>query len=338
MLQQTRVETVVPYYERFLAALPDIASLAEAPEERVLALWSGLGYYRRARMLHAAAKSVAREHGGRLPEEPEALRRLEGIGAYTAGAVASIAFGKRAALVDGNVARVLARLFCHRRGREDVGRVRTLVGHRRRPRRARRREGRDPGGLEPGAHGARRDRVHAGRSAVRRVPGRRPIASASPAGSPGLCRARRPGARRPWSERVAIVVASDVARRPGAAPKGGALRRAVGAAGRGRRRSRCARLDGWASTPGRSATGGGSSTSSRTGGSSSRSAVAPLGRRRRWPSPGEDYDAIEAVPIDELRPGPASGRTRRSPGRCSPPPGVLTLAKAARRGLRSTSK
>jgi A/G-specific adenine glycosylase len=111
MLQQTRVETVLPYYERFLRELPDVASLAEAPEEQVLSLWSGLGYYRRARMLHAAAKTVAEQLGGRLPEEVEQLRQLEGVGAYTAGALASIAFGKRAALVDGNVARVLSRLF-----------------------------------------------------------------------------------------------------------------------------------------------------------------------------------------------------------------------------------
>jgi A/G-specific adenine glycosylase len=111
MLQQTQVETVIPYYERFLRALPDIHALAEAPEETVLALWSGLGYYRRARMLHAAAKTVSREHGGRVPSEPEELRRLQGIGAYTSGAVASIAFGRPVALVDGNVARVLARLF-----------------------------------------------------------------------------------------------------------------------------------------------------------------------------------------------------------------------------------
>ena len=97
MLQQTRVETVIPYYERFLRALPTVASLAEAPEEQVLALWSGLGYYRRARMLHAAARRVAQSHGGRIPSDPEALRGLEGVGAYTAGAVASIAFGKRAA-------------------------------------------------------------------------------------------------------------------------------------------------------------------------------------------------------------------------------------------------
>jgi A/G-specific adenine glycosylase len=117
MLQQTRVETVIPYFERFLSTVPHVHALAEAPEETVLALWSGLGYYRRARLLHAAAKTVAREHGGRVPSEAADLQRLPGVGAYTAGAVASIAFGRPAALVDGNVARVLARLFAVR---EDV--------------------------------------------------------------------------------------------------------------------------------------------------------------------------------------------------------------------------
>jgi A/G-specific adenine glycosylase len=115
MLQQTRVETVIPYYERFLAQMPTVQSLAEASEDQVLTLWSGLGYYRRARMLHAAARRMVREHGARLPEAPEQLRALEGVGRYTAGAVASIAFGKREALVDGNVARVIARLFAIRR-------------------------------------------------------------------------------------------------------------------------------------------------------------------------------------------------------------------------------
>ncbi len=111
MLQQTRASVVVPYYERFLRELPTVRDLAGAPEERVLALWSGLGYYRRARMLHAAAKEVAVAHHGVVPSELDELRRLKGVGAYTAGAVASIAFGRRAAVVDGNVARVLARLF-----------------------------------------------------------------------------------------------------------------------------------------------------------------------------------------------------------------------------------
>jgi A/G-specific adenine glycosylase len=111
MLQQTRAAVVVPYYERFLRELPTVRDLAEAPEERVLTLWSGLGYYRRARMLHAAAKEITATYDGVVPSGVEELRRLNGVGAYTAGAVASIAFGRRAAVVDGNVARVLARLF-----------------------------------------------------------------------------------------------------------------------------------------------------------------------------------------------------------------------------------
>ena len=111
MLQQTRVDTVVSYYERFVSRWPTVQSLAEASEDAVLTAWSGLGYYRRARMLHAAAKRVVGDHRGRFPSTADELRGLEGIGRYTAGAVASIAFGQRAALVDGNVARVIARLF-----------------------------------------------------------------------------------------------------------------------------------------------------------------------------------------------------------------------------------
>ena len=111
MLQQTRVETVMPYYQRFLAEFPTMSALAEAPLDRVLTLWAGLGYYRRARMLHKAAQQVHEEHRGQLPDTVEGLRAVHGIGPYTAGAVASIAFDRPAALVDGNVARVLARLF-----------------------------------------------------------------------------------------------------------------------------------------------------------------------------------------------------------------------------------
>jgi A/G-specific adenine glycosylase len=111
MLQQTRIQTVLPYYERFLRELPTVYALAEASDDQVLALWSGLGYYRRARMLQAAAKRVVSRYAGRLPRDPEELRQLEGVGAYTAGAIASIAFGRRAALVDGNVARVLGRVY-----------------------------------------------------------------------------------------------------------------------------------------------------------------------------------------------------------------------------------
>src|SRR5579872_3666609 len=103
MLQQTRAASVVPYYGRFMEAYPTVQALAEAPVGDVLSLWSGLGYYRRARMLHAAAQQVVSEWGGRLPRESADLRRLDGVGAYTAGAVASIAHGERAALVDGNV-------------------------------------------------------------------------------------------------------------------------------------------------------------------------------------------------------------------------------------------
>jgi A/G-specific adenine glycosylase len=110
MLQQTRVETVLPYWERFLARFPDIASLAAAEPDAVLGAWSGLGYYRRARNLHRAAKLVATRYGGRLPDTAEALRELPGVGRYTAGAVASIAFDRPEPAVDGNVARVLARL------------------------------------------------------------------------------------------------------------------------------------------------------------------------------------------------------------------------------------
>ena len=111
MLQQTRVETVIPYYERFMAAFPTVSSLAEAPLDDVLALWSGLGYYRRARMMHSASKQVTSEMNGQFPSSPEALLEVQGIGPYTAGAVASIAFGHPAPLVDGNVARVLARIY-----------------------------------------------------------------------------------------------------------------------------------------------------------------------------------------------------------------------------------
>jgi A/G-specific adenine glycosylase len=111
MLQQTRVDTVVPYYARFLDTFPTVHALAEAPIEDVLAQWSGLGYYRRARMLHAGAKVVAESHGGRIPETVDALVSLPGIGRYTAGAIASIAFGRAEPVVDGNVVRVVARIF-----------------------------------------------------------------------------------------------------------------------------------------------------------------------------------------------------------------------------------
>jgi A/G-specific adenine glycosylase len=110
MLQQTRVAVVVERYQAFMTRFPTLASLAQAPEQEVLALWSGLGYYRRARMLHKAAQFVAEHYGGNLPKTAEVLRTLPGIGAYTAAAIASIAHGERVAVVDGNVERVLCRL------------------------------------------------------------------------------------------------------------------------------------------------------------------------------------------------------------------------------------
>ncbi len=111
MLQQTRVETVVDYYERFTRAYPTVEALARAPEQRVMKLWEGLGYYSRARNLHAAARWVVREGGGAFPTTADDLQALPGVGRYTAGAVASIAFGEPAPILDGNVKRVLARLF-----------------------------------------------------------------------------------------------------------------------------------------------------------------------------------------------------------------------------------
>ncbi len=114
MLQQTQVATVVPYYERFLSRFPSLHSLARADLDVVLSLWSGLGYYARARNLHAAARMVVREFDGRFPQSVEAIRRLPGVGGYTAAAVVSTAFGVRAAAVDGNVKRVISRLFGYR--------------------------------------------------------------------------------------------------------------------------------------------------------------------------------------------------------------------------------
>jgi A/G-specific adenine glycosylase len=111
MLQQTTVKAVAPYYAKFLARFPTVSDLAAAPLDDVLKAWAGLGYYARARNLHACARAVAERHGGAFPRTQSALRALPGIGAYTAAAVAAIAFDERASPVDGNIERVIARLF-----------------------------------------------------------------------------------------------------------------------------------------------------------------------------------------------------------------------------------
>lgn len=111
MLQQTQVAVVIPYYERWMGQFPTIEALAAAPIDAVIKLWEGLGYYSRARNLHAAAKHVVEKHGGQLPNDAEALLKIKGLGPYTVGAIRSFAFHQKAAAVDGNVMRVLTRYF-----------------------------------------------------------------------------------------------------------------------------------------------------------------------------------------------------------------------------------
>jgi A/G-specific adenine glycosylase len=122
MCQQTRVETVLPYYERWMAAFPTLNDLAAADRQEVLRLWEGLGYYTRARNLHDAAKEVLARHHGRVPSDPETFRALKGVGPYTAAAVMSIAFGHPMAVLDGNVMRVVTR---HRGIADDIRRPKT---------------------------------------------------------------------------------------------------------------------------------------------------------------------------------------------------------------------
>jgi A/G-specific adenine glycosylase len=114
MLQQTTVPVVIPYFDRFMKRFPTVAALASSDEDDVLALWSGLGYYSRARNLRAGARQVMEDHGGRFPTTAETAMTIKGVGRYTAGAVTSIAYGEKAAVVDGNVRRVLSRLFAIR--------------------------------------------------------------------------------------------------------------------------------------------------------------------------------------------------------------------------------
>lgn len=122
MLQQTQVDTVIPYYQRFMARFPDLESVAGADLEEVLALWQGLGYYKRAENLHRGAGYIMSRHGGRFPDDPDSLRKVPGIGAYTAGAIMSIAYGIPVPAVDGNVMRVLSRQFLIE---EDIGQAKS---------------------------------------------------------------------------------------------------------------------------------------------------------------------------------------------------------------------
>jgi A/G-specific adenine glycosylase len=128
MLQQTQVATVLPYYERFLKAFPDVATLARAAPDEVMAHWSGLGYYSRARNLHRAARDVIEHHGGRVPQSAALLETLPGIGRSSAAAIAAFAFGERAAILDGNVKRVLCRVFGIERPMQKQSTERELVG------------------------------------------------------------------------------------------------------------------------------------------------------------------------------------------------------------------
>src|SRR5688572_15406931 len=114
MLQQTQVATVIPYYERFLAAFPTIAALAAADEDAVLVLWEGLGYYRRARQLHRAARMIESDHGGRFPRDEPSVRLLPGVGRYTAAAILSISFDARLPILEGNTQRLYSRILAFR--------------------------------------------------------------------------------------------------------------------------------------------------------------------------------------------------------------------------------
>ena len=126
MLQQTQVSRVTEFYDRFLTRYPTVEDLAAAPGEHVRESWEGLGYYARARNLHATAQRVVNEHGGKFPDEPAHLQRLPGIGRYTAGAVASFAFGKNVAAVDTNAERVLGRVFGVRGAKKSARRTKRL--------------------------------------------------------------------------------------------------------------------------------------------------------------------------------------------------------------------
>lgn len=126
MLQQTQVDTVIPYYQRFVETFPDVETLADASLDQVLKAWENLGYYSRARHLHAAARMIMDTYGGKIPDTPDEIRTLPGIGPYSAGAILSIAYGQPLPAVDGNVRRILSRIFAIRKAIDDAGVQRNL--------------------------------------------------------------------------------------------------------------------------------------------------------------------------------------------------------------------
>ena len=164
MLQQTRVAAVLDHYRRFLRRFPTVQKLASARESAVLAAWSGLGYYRRARMMHAAAKVIVKQHGGRFPGGVAELRALPGIGRYTAAAIASIVFDAPAAVVDGNVERVLGRVFGTGLAGEDFWQTAEDSAESQASRR-----------FQPGHDGTGRNRMPAPPAAMFRLSGVRPL-------------------------------------------------------------------------------------------------------------------------------------------------------------------
>ena len=218
MLQQTTVATVGPYFDRFVARWPDISALAAASLDEILHMWQGLGYYARARNLHACARVVVERHGGAFPSEPAALRALPGIGDYTAAAIAAIAFDRRDAAVDGNVERVVARLYAV---------AEPMPAAKPRLQSARRGAGSGAAGgrLRAGDDGSRCDDLHAAPAALRALP----VAG----GVPAHARAGRRGAAGAGGKARAAAalrrrVLADARRRRGAAappPGKGSARR-----------------------------------------------------------------------------------------------------------------
>ena len=190
MLQQTTVEAVKPYFRKFLKKWPEVTDLAAAEPEDVMKAWAGLGYYSRARNLKKCADLVASLPGSLFPDDEDGLRGLPGIGAYTAAAIAAIAFGRRAVVVDGNVERVMSRLFEIRTPLPDSkAEIRALL------------EGLVPDGtarrLRAGDDGSRRDDLHAEATALHALPSARRLPAPSSPAIPSICpsEARRPRSR-----------------------------------------------------------------------------------------------------------------------------------------------